>query len=105
MAFETLLLEEVQNPPKLQKMSNQQKPSIQTTEKRKQTVDIWDEVAHKKIKKLNLEMSILEEDWMLRKTKLELELNNIRTESKLKEDKLKLEIELLKEKLENKISI
>lgn len=42
-------------------------------EKRK-TRDIWADVAQTKIKKYNLEMKIIQEEWNLKKTKLELEI-------------------------------
>ncbi|XP_037809933.1 myb/SANT-like DNA-binding domain-containing protein 4 [Lucilia sericata] len=110
--FETLLFGEAQTStssplaqkpvPKPPSLSEQPKSqSLTKVEKKKPAIDVWEQVAHKKLKKLDLEMHVIEEEWKLRKRKLELEVENARIENQFKEEKLKLELELLKQKLQN----
>lgn len=40
--------------------------------------DIWAEVAEYKIKKIKLEMKILEEEWELRREKMKIELEKLK---------------------------
>ncbi|KAM7354510.1 uncharacterized protein ACRADG_006160 [Cochliomyia hominivorax] len=113
--FETLLFGDAQtssplqtknmpkpHPPSVSVDEEQTKvPHYQTkAEKKKPVVDVWEQVAYKKLKKLDLEMKVIDEEWKLRKTKLELEVANMRVENKYREEKLKLELELLRQKLQ-----
>lgn len=84
-----------QEPPKPQPKAENKKP----------TIDVWEQVAYKKLKKLDLEMNVIEEEWKLRKCKLELEIENVRIENRFKEEKLKLELDLLKQQLQNNNNI
>lgn len=85
-------------PPPIQEQPKTQ-PSPAKVEKKKPHVDVWEQVAYKKLKKLDLEMKVIDEEWKLRKTKLELEVENMKMENRFREEKLKLELELLKQKL------
>ncbi|XP_023302436.2 myb/SANT-like DNA-binding domain-containing protein 4 [Lucilia cuprina] len=112
--FETLLFGEAQSSTSSQLVqkpipkppqpppSEQSKTQLQTkVEKKKPAIDVWEQVAYKKLKKLDLEMHIIEEEWNLRRKKLELEVENARIENQFKEEKLKIELELFKQKLQN----
>lgn len=95
--FETLLFGDTQTPQNMQQNDTSKKSEEcpdKISRKKKATVDVWEEVAHKKLEKLQLEIKVIEEEWALRKQKLELEVENLRLEHHLKK-------EIINEKLEN----